>query len=195
MSDAALATPRRIGLADLLRPAHQPSPEARAATREAEAWRRGHEAARAETAEAVAALEAALRESAHRAHAVEQAAAQALAAMQQKLEVAFADSLTTLALGVAKAVLAAEPTLAPATVRTFVDDLVSAVPEGACPRVRVHPDALGPVQAVLPPGWTAWPDSALEGATLVAEVDSSSLTSGLGARLDQLSTLLQATPA
>lgn len=189
-AESRQAPPRRIGLAELLRPAHLPSPEARAAAREADAYRRGHAAAEAEGQAALADAEARRLALLAQGRAAQTAAADALLAVQLALEAAFAESLAAVALAIARAVLGVEPATTPAMLRALADELVAGAPDAASARVRAAPQTLAITAPLLPAGWASQSDPSLPPGTLLAELDGATLTASLETRLDQIAAVL-----
>jgi flagellar assembly protein FliH len=182
--------PRRIGLAELLRPVSLPSPEERAAAREAAAFRQGRAEAEAEAALRLAAADAARLALLAEAEAAQANAAATFAALQVALDAAFADSLARLALAIARAILAAEPAVSPASVHALATDLLAAAPPDGSAILRAEPATLAAAAPLLPPGWAARPDASLPPATLIAELDAMQLATSLEMRLAQLAAQL-----
>ncbi len=170
-----------------------PAGQAALAAREAQGFAAGHAAAVAElTAELTAvrdAADAALRAE----HAGELAEARAtVRCAMAALDAALAESLAELAVDLCRAVLAAEPAVAPETLRSLVAEALAALPEGALGVVSVAPDALGAAEGLLPPGWRVRADASLVAGVLRAEIDAATVTASLDRRLVQLAAGLPA---
>ena len=151
-----------IGRADAIRPSRHAGPRRSSRRR----------AARAATATAHAKALAAL-ENTHRA---------TIAALDDAL----ADALPPLALAVARALLAVEPS--PHIIAALSAQAISALPPDSAGTLRIAPGQ--PLPQV--PGWTVLEDASLPPATVRAELDCTRVTASLAGRLEQIARELSA---
>lgn len=192
MSDPACSDRPPSGLRLLFHPAQAaPIPwEQRIATREAAAYAAGATAAHEEAAQRIAAQQA---EWASERAATETAHAKALAALETThratiaaLDDALADALPPLALAVARALLAVEPS--PHIIAALSAQAISALPPDSAGTLRIAPGQ--PLPQV--PGWTVLEDASLPPATVRAELDCTRVTASLAGRLEQIARELSA---
>ena len=197
MSDHQASAIRAIRVSDLLRqgPATGNDGAARAAARIEAAFAAGAAEARSQAETARLSQEAAQQrrieqlESEHRA-ALEMAKSlfdQAIA----ELEKACAESLASLAITIARAILATEPHVGSATLASLLGEALGALPESASGTIAVPPNA---APASIPAGWRLTEDPALAPGTLRARVDASTVTASLERRLAQLADRLASLP-
>lgn len=108
----------------------------------------------------------------------------------QAMEQAFAAAVTQTAIGVAKAVLGAEPELPEHTLRSLIDDALAAIPEGQMGTLRMNAETLERARRWLPAGWHAVADPALSAGEVLAEAGAAMALSGIDRRLAEVGRML-----
>lgn len=185
MSDPRSPQPQPIRLSALLNPG--PPASVLAAERQAanrQLIDRGREEAEATLLPHIAALEERLADE-QRRHAEELAAREtAFTATLSALQHSHAASLASHGHSIAGAILAAQPSLAEATIVSLVGQALQGAAPGDAGTLRLHPDmvALAPP---LPAGWVAIADATLQPGTAIAESGPAAALASLADRLEQ----------
>lgn len=157
----------RVPISTLLQGAQRPPPPAAPPSPELleTARRAGEENARLGLQSRIDALEAELEEAtaqhARNLQAAQETASRLFAALEELL----ANELAGLAHAAARAVLAAEPAIAPDTLCALMADAIADLPRGT---LHVPADMLEAARALCPDGWSAMPRAGLAPGTVEA---------------------------